>query len=113
MSEAPKHPPLADVLATARTVVNHKTSRGAISVPVSHILGMAHALCALADIATSAAEMLAAAERSYQAAQGDDIDAEVAAVEAIGPHENELIEGLMALGFLTFTTQDTNDERAD
>lgn len=113
MSEAPKQASLPEVLATARSIVNHNTHRGAIGVPVTHIAGMAHALCALHDIAMSAAEMLAASVRSGLAADRDDIDAEVAEVEVAKHHESELTDGLLALGLLTLAPQETNDERAD
>ncbi|CAA0130199.1 Uncharacterised protein [Starkeya nomas] len=113
MSEAPQHATLAEVLATARTIVNHKSSRGAIGVPVTHIAGMAHALCALHDIAMSAAEMLAASERMFVAGKGGDFRAEQAADDDRRHHENELTDGLLALGLLTLAPQETNDERAD
>lgn len=106
MSEAPKHAPLDEVLATARAIVNHKSTRGAIGVPVTHVVGMAHALCALHDIAESAAEMLAASERSGQAATRGDVDTEVAEVETYKHHEAELADGLIALGFLTLVEQE-------
>ncbi|CAA0130249.1 Uncharacterised protein [Starkeya nomas] len=111
MSEAPQHATLAEVLATARTIVNHKSSRGAIGVPVTHIAGMAHALCALHDIAMSAAEMLAASERSGLAADRDDIDTEVAEVEVSIRHQNDLTDGLLALGLLTLAPQEATDGR--
>lgn len=112
MSDAPKHAPLDEVLATARAIVNHKGTRGAIGVPVTHVIGMAHALCALHDIADSAAEMLAAGERMSQAGKAGDIPAEQAADDDRQHHENELTDGLVALGLLTFVTRETNDERA-
>lgn len=112
MSDAPKHAPLPEVLAKAREIVNGKGRRGAIGVSVSHLVGMAHALCALHDSAVSAAEMLAAGERMSQAGKSGDIAAEHAADDERQHHENELTDGLFALGLLTFVTRETNDERA-
>lgn len=106
MSEALKHAPLDEVLATARAIVNHKGTRGAIGVPVNHVIGMAHALCALQDIANSAAEMLAASERSGLAATRGDLDAEVAEVETYKHQEAELADGLIALGLLTLVEKE-------
>lgn len=112
MSDAPKHAPLDEVLATARAIVNHKGTRGAIGVPVTHVIGMAHALCALHDIADSAAEMLAARERMFRAGKACDSQAEHAADDEREHHEAELAVGLAALGLLTLIEQETNDERA-
>lgn len=113
MSEAPKHAPLPEVLATARRIVNHNTSRGAIGVPVTHITGMAHALCALADVATSAAEYMATRERMFAAGAAGDPAAESAADDELEQIDADLTGSLLALGFLTIKPQETNDERAD
>ncbi|RTL99752.1 hypothetical protein EJV44_04535 [Ancylobacter aquaticus] len=113
MSDAPKHAPLPEVLAKAREIVNSNGRRGAIGVSVSHLVGMAHALCALHDSAVSAAEMLAAGERMYRAGKAGNAPAEQAADDDRQHHENELTDGLIALGLLTLVTQETNDERAD
>lgn len=106
MSDAPKHTSLPEVLAKAREIVNSNGRRGAISVSVSHLVGMAHALCALHDSAVSAAEMLAASERQHRAGKSGDIPAEQAADDDRQHHENELTEGLIALGFLTLVEQE-------
>lgn len=111
MSETPKHAPLPEVLATARRIVNHNTSRGAIGVPVTQIIGMAHALCALADVATSAAEYFATRERMFDAIAGS--DAYRAADDELEQIDVDLTGSLLALGFLTLKPQETNDERAD
>ncbi|GLK85718.1 hypothetical protein [Ancylobacter defluvii] len=109
MSETVATITLDQVLDTARAVVNHKSTRPAIGVPVTHTVAMAHTVCGLDDIAKLAADLLAASAKHAAAGAAGDIDAEVAALEQLSDIEAELTGSLQALGYLTLTTKQEAD----
>lgn len=102
MSEtAPIIVTLDQVRETARRIVNHQSSRGAIGVSVHHVMAMAHALCALDDIARLAAESAAARAGMLRAGVPGDAGGEHAADERLTEIEAELHAELMTLGFIS------------
>ncbi|QFR32415.1 hypothetical protein [Ancylobacter sp. TS-1] len=106
MSEtAPIVVTLDQVRETARRIVNHQSSRGAIGVSVHHVMAMAQALCALDDIARLAAESAATRAEMHRAGVSGDAAGVHAADDRLTEIEAELHAELMTLGFIP-TEQD-------
>lgn len=101
---------LDQVRATARTIVNHQSTRGALGVSVHHIIALAQTVCALDDIAKAAAEWIATREWMLDAVAGS--DAYQAADDELNEIDAELTSALAALGYLTTPEQETTDASA-
>lgn len=102
---------LDEVRATARAIVNHKSTRGALGVSVHHVIALAHTVCALDDVARLSAERIAARDQMFRAGTAGDVAGEQAADDHLDEIELELADALTALGFLP-TEQESTDERA-
>lgn len=104
---------LDDVLAGARAIVNHKSSRGAIGASVRLVHAMAHTVCGLDDVARLAGEYFATRERMFQAGKSGDVAGEQIADDQLDELDAELSGALAALGYLNLVSKENANERAD
>lgn len=100
MSEAtPIIVTIEEVREAARKVVNHKSTRGALGVSTLHVWALAHAFCALDDIARLSAELFRTRDAMAAAGRAGDFKAEHCADDRLDEIEVELTDALVALGF--------------